>query len=112
MNKKKRGEIVVNEIQKLYLKLNKTVIPLYNFNKCPKCDKKVMNIRSISPSGRSIEYSCEYCEEVLASTLIRGKDSSKALNIQEKIKMKIIELRSLIGDEIHNKDIDISFTID
>lgn len=109
MNKKKNGEIVVNEIQKLYSKLNNTVIPLYYFNKCPKCGKNVMNIRVISPSGKSIEYSCEFCEEVLSSTLIKGKNPNEALKIQEEIKMKIIELRSLIGDEIHNKNIDITF---
>ena len=92
MNKKKKGEIVVNEIRKLYLKLNNTVIQLYSFNKCPKCGKNVMNIRCISPSGKSIEYSCENCEEILSCTLITGKNPSKAVNIQEEIKMKIIEL--------------------
>ncbi|MGD9930374.1 MAG: hypothetical protein AB7U05_10175 [Mangrovibacterium sp.] len=111
MNKKKKGEVVVSEIQKLYWKLNDIVIPLYKFKKCPKCGSKAMNIRNISPTGKSIEYSCEHCEEVLSCTLISGKNPSKALRIQEEIKMKIIELRALIGDEIHNKIIDITFEI-
>ncbi|MCW0484144.1 hypothetical protein [Gaoshiqia sediminis] len=110
-NKKKKGEVVVREIQKLYWKLNDTVIPLYNFKKCPTCGSKAMNIRNISPTGKSIEYSCEHCDEVLSCTLISGKNPRKAMHIQEEIKMKIIELRALIGDEIHNKNIDITFKI-
>jgi hypothetical protein len=110
-NKKRKGEDVIKEIQRLYLHLNDIVIPIYQFKNCPKCGKNLMNIRRILPSGKSIEYSCEYCEEVIKSSLITGKDPYEALDVQNAIKQKMEQLNSLIGDEVFNKDIDITFII-
>ncbi len=104
-------KIIIQEIQSLYMALNKVVLPLYRFKNCPKCGGNVMNILRISPTGKSIEYSCENCGEVLKEKIIAGKNPVKALNLQDSIKSKLHKLVSLIGDEVHKREIDITFTI-
>jgi hypothetical protein len=102
---------LLKEIQSLYMALNKVVTPLYEFKNCPKCGGNVMNIGCISPSGNSIEYLCDYCSEVMVDKVIPGMDPSKAIEIQNTIKEKMQKLYSLIGEEIHNRNIDIAFSI-
>jgi len=102
---------LLKEIQSLYLTLNKVVNPLYEFKNCPKCRGDVMNILRISPTGESIEYSCENCGEVMKAKIIVGGNSVEALTLQNSIKSKMHDLVSLIGDEVHKREIDIAFTI-
>ena len=108
---KKKSKIIINEIQSQYLNLNKIVLPLYNWENCPKCGENVMNIRRLSPTGKSIEYSCEYCDKVITSKLIEGKNPHIALKLIEDIKSNMQKLNELIGDKVFEKEIDISFTI-
>jgi len=110
-NKKRKEEELLRDIQRLYWKLNEIVKSLYKLKNCTKCGGHVMNIHVISPSGKSIEYSCENCGEVMACTIIDGKDPGMALHLQNTIKSKMEELYSLIGEEIHKREIDITFKI-
>jgi predicted RNA-binding Zn-ribbon protein involved in translation (DUF1610 family) len=104
-------KIIIQEIQSLYMALNKVVLPLYRFKNCPKCGGNVMNILRLSPTRESIEYSCENCGEVMKAKIIVGGNSVEALTIQNSIKSKMYDLVSLIGDEVHKREIDIAFTI-
>lgn len=107
----KRSKAIIKKIEDLYLKLNGIVIPLYDFKNCPKCGENVMNIRRLSPNGKSIEYSCEYCNKVITSKLIDGKNPQTALALIEVIKSNMEKLNELIGDKVFEKEIDISFTV-
>ncbi len=34
----------------------------YDFDDCPECGESVMHLVSISPTGKSVKYRCEYCK--------------------------------------------------
>lgn len=110
-SKKRKEKELLNQIQKQYWKLNEVVYPIYKFENCPRCGKSIVNIRAISNSGQSIEYSCEKCDKIMACTIKDGKNPKRALKIQSSIKAQLEELYSLIGEEVHNRDIEISFDI-
>jgi predicted RNA-binding Zn-ribbon protein involved in translation (DUF1610 family) len=110
-NKKSKENELLIEIQEHYKNLNENVKHLYKFHNCPKCGGNLININVISPSGNSVEYSCENCGEIMACTLVEGGNPKKAIHLQNIIKTKLGELYELIGEEIHKRNIDIAFKI-
>lgn len=109
--RRRKGEEVIKEIQRLYWHLNDIVIPIYNFKNCPQCGKNLMNIGRISSSGKSIKCVCENCREMIKSPIKEGKDPTEALAVQNTIKQKLELINSLIGDDVFKKDIDVSFLV-
>ena len=109
--RKNREENLLNDIQDLYAELNEFVIDSYDLKICPKCFENVVNIRKISPTGKSVEYSCDYCGKIITSNLKKEINGSSAVDIFSDIKSVIQRLVDKTGNDLFDIDIDISFTI-
>lgn len=109
--RKNREENLLNDIQDLYAELNEFVIDSYDLKICPKCFENVVNIRKISPTGKSVEYSCDYCGKIITSKLKKEINGSSAVDIFSDIKSVIQRLVDKTGNDLFDIDIDISFTI-
>jgi hypothetical protein len=80
------NETLISAINSSYQLLIDIVISSYDLRVCPKCQRKKMELQTVSENGQSIEYTCVYCNTKINSNLLQGKDGTKAFSQISEIK--------------------------
>jgi hypothetical protein len=65
-----------SELQDLREILNSS----YKFSKCTKCGEGSITILSVSPTGQSVHYHCNYCKSKLNAKILPTKDGNLVAN--------------------------------
>ena len=112
VKKRLRVQELIDNIEEQYEVLNAIVASSYELKKCPKCFESRMSIQDISPTGQSIKYSCDYCNNIITSKLIHGKKGIYSVKKNDYIQELIVTLSETTDREDIWENIDISFNID
>lgn len=110
-NNNRRTNLLLKKIQKLYDNLTEIVICEYDLKICSRCHESLMNLRRISPTGQSVEYSCDNCNKVIFCKLLPGKDGNKAVELFEDIKLLMGKLDFSVDKNLKKRDIDVTFEV-
>ena len=101
----------LNAIQTKYRSLINEVVSSYDLKVCPKCFEKTMSLLTISTTGQSVNYECEYCHKKLTSKILPGKDGTGvALKFNEIQSMLGVLIKSINRDFL-KREINVSFIV-
>jgi hypothetical protein len=70
----------INNLRPELDQLWETLRVTYDFQKCSKCGEGNITFLSISPTGQSIHYRCDFCKKKLFGKILPGKDGNLAAN--------------------------------
>lgn len=110
--KKLRNRILLKRIQVLYNELIDSELSSYEINFCPRCSENEMSLLKVSPSGKSIEYRCNFCKRRIIGRLLPGIDGSHAAALIAEIKSLLERLDRSVDKNLDNYDINVSFEVD
>jgi hypothetical protein len=96
--------------------LYKILLPLikssYDLKICPKCYENYMDLKTVSPSGQSIEYICLNCKKKLTSKILSNKDNSEVIRLFNEIKRNIVSLNQPLSYAVYHEDAQTDFLVD
>ena len=110
-NNRRKNLLLLKKIQRFYDNLKEIVINDYDLKTCSRCHESLMNLRRISPTGQSVEYSCDNCNKVIFRKLLPGKDGNKAAELFDDIKLLMEKLDFSVDKDLSKIDIDVKFGV-